>query len=169
MVSTNSFNLLCDGLGGFTRAPMGSMLLFGGPITYMIIQGLLAFALVVWADSGYPRPAFLRRRSKPLPPRGDTSAGGGDWDADIADEKARVMQAQDALQVRELTKRYAKAKRPAVDDVTFGVDHGSTFALIGPNGAGKTTTLACIRGVEKPNRGDVLVEGASIVTRRNRA
>lgn len=166
MVSTNSFNLLCDGVGGFTTAPLGSMLLFGGPITYMIIQGLLAFALVVWADSGYPRPGFLRRRSKRLPA---SSATAGEWDADIAEEKARVELANDALQVRELTKRYAKAKKPAVDNVTFGVDHGSTFALIGPNGAGKTTTLACIRGVEKPNRGDVLVENASIVARRNRA
>lgn len=166
MVSTNSFNLLCDGVGGFTTASMGSMLLFGGPIAYMIIQGLLAFAPVVWADSGYPRPGFLRRRSKPLPP---TTATAGEWDEDIAEEKARVNLSQDALQVRELTKRYRKAKKPAVDDVTFGVDYGNTFALIGPNGAGKTTTLACIRGVEKPNRGDVLVESNSIVARRNRA
>lgn len=142
------------------------MLLFGGPIVYMIVQGLLAFALVVWVDSGYPRPRCMRRRSKPLSPGPATA---GDWDEDIAEEKARVASASDALQVRDLTKQYRKAKKPAVDDVTFGVDHGNTFALIGPNGAGKTTTLACIRGVEKPNRGDVLVESASIVARRNRA
>ena len=53
--------------------------------------------------------------------------------------------------MRDLTKRSHKAKKPAVDDVTFGVDHWSTFALIGPNGAGKMTTLARIRGVEQPN------------------
>lgn len=163
MVSTNTFNLLCDGLGSYSNKPFGDINLLGAPILYMILQGLFAFAVIIWADSGYPRPAFLRHKTKAKPTPDDA------LDEDIIEEKRRVAQSNDALRVQELTKRYHKAPKPAVDNVSFGVDHGDTFALIGPNGAGKTTTLACIRGVEVPNAGDVVVEGNSIVKRRNKA
>ena len=67
---------------------------------------------------------------------------------DVLEEQERVERGtgQD-LEVKRLKKRFRGADVFAVDDVSFGVGSGETFALIGPNGAGKTTTLACIRGV----------------------
>ena len=67
---------------------------------------------------------------------------------DVVEEKERLEKGtSDALQVSRLSKKFVGAGGLAVDDVSFGVSEGETFALIGPNGAGKTTTLACIRGV----------------------
>ena len=67
---------------------------------------------------------------------------------DVIREKERVEDnATDSLVVKDLMKKYDRKSRPAVEDVSFGVNVGETFALIGPNGAGKTTMLACIRGV----------------------
>ena len=54
-----------------------------------------------------------------------------------------------------LTKRYGTVT--AVDDLSFEVNPGETFALIGPNGAGKTTTLKLILGLARPDAGRVAV------------
>lgn len=138
------FSLLCDGLGNRTSKPSGDILQFGGPILYFVLQALIAFALLVYIDSGSPLPAFLRGRHKAKNALLSTSA----LSPDVSEEKARIeANPDDQLQVRNLRKKYRAAPNVAVDEVSFGVKSGETFALIGPNGAGKTTTLACIRGV----------------------
>jgi ABC-type polysaccharide/polyol phosphate transport system ATPase subunit len=47
----------------------------------------------------------------------------------------------------------------ALDDVTFSVPKGSTFAVIGRNGSGKSTALKLVAGITKPTSGTVQVEG----------
>jgi ABC-type polysaccharide/polyol phosphate transport system ATPase subunit len=47
----------------------------------------------------------------------------------------------------------------ALDDVSFTVPKGSTFAVIGRNGSGKSTALKLIAGITKPTSGTVQVEG----------
>jgi len=51
----------------------------------------------------------------------------------------------------------------AVHDVDFRVEKGEIVGLIGPNGAGKTTFFNMISGFYRPDAGDVLFNGASIV------
>lgn len=60
----------------------------------------------------------------------------------------------------EKTKERVKV---AVDDLSFTAYEGEVFGLLGPNGAGKTTTLRMMSALVKPDRGDVLVDGASVV------
>ena len=48
-------------------------------------------------------------------------------------------------------------RRFAVDDVTFDVSAGESFALLGVNGAGKTTTFEMLTGALEPTRGDAYV------------
>jgi ABC-type polysaccharide/polyol phosphate transport system ATPase subunit len=43
----------------------------------------------------------------------------------------------------------------ALDDVSFSVEPGDSYALIGANGAGKSTALKCLAGVTAPTRGQV--------------
>jgi branched-chain amino acid transport system ATP-binding protein len=47
------------------------------------------------------------------------------------------------------------------------VDHkqGQILGLIGPNGAGKTTLFNCLSRLYQPSSGDILMEGASILSR----
>lgn len=47
----------------------------------------------------------------------------------------------------------------ALDDVSFVVPKGSTFAVIGRNGSGKSTALKLVAGITKPTSGTVQVEG----------
>ena len=53
--------------------------------------------------------------------------------------------------------------RRAVRDLSFTVKEGEIFGLLGPNGAGKTTTLRMIATLIKPDAGDALLDGASVV------
>ncbi|MBA2894921.1 ABC transporter ATP-binding protein [Nonomuraea soli] len=63
----------------------------------------------------------------------------------------------------ELTKRYRRSERPAVDGISFEIAEGETIGLLGPNGAGKTTLIKMICGVTAPTSGQVRVFGADPV------
>jgi|Deesub1362A_J573_1020465.scaffolds.fasta_scaffold00192_21 heme ABC exporter ATP-binding subunit CcmA len=62
-----------------------------------------------------------------------------------------------AIEVRNLVKRYGNFL--ALNDVTFNVKKGESFALLGPNGAGKTTFVRILSGQVKPTSGEVRVFG----------
>jgi sulfate-transporting ATPase len=47
--------------------------------------------------------------------------------------------------------------RLLMDDVSFIIPPGAIVGIIGPNGAGKSTLFKMITGVEKPDRGEVVV------------
>ncbi len=47
----------------------------------------------------------------------------------------------------------------ALEDVTFEVARGSTFAVIGENGSGKSTLLKLVAGITRPTRGSLSVHG----------
>lgn len=52
----------------------------------------------------------------------------------------------------------------AVEDLSFTAYRGEVFGLLGPNGAGKTTTLRMLATLIKPDEGDAILDGASIVS-----
>ena len=53
----------------------------------------------------------------------------------------------------------------ALNGVSFDMQQGQILGLIGPNGAGKTTLFNCLSRLYQPSKGDILMEGASILTR----
>ncbi len=54
-------------------------------------------------------------------------------------------------------------KRVAVNNLSFTAYKGEVFGLLGPNGAGKTTTLRMLATLIKPDQGDAIVDGSSVV------
>ncbi|MFF2632884.1 ABC transporter ATP-binding protein [Microbacterium sp. NPDC058021] len=64
----------------------------------------------------------------------------------------------DAVRVANLRKTYGDT--PVVDDVSFTIARGETFALLGPNGAGKSTTVEILEGYRRRSGGSVSVLGA---------
>lgn len=61
------------------------------------------------------------------------------------------------IAVDNLRKSYGSFR--AVDDISFTVERGETFALLGPNGAGKTSTIEILEGFRDRDGGRVSVAG----------
>ena len=68
------------------------------------------------------------------------------------------------LEVANLVKRFGGLV--ATDDVTFTVTGGEILGVIGPNGAGKSTLFELIAGSIKPDRGEVRLDGRSLLALR---
>ena len=50
-----------------------------------------------------------------------------------------------------------------ISDLELHVDEGEIVSVIGPNGAGKTTLFNVITGVYRPDEGEILLDGESLV------
>ena len=81
---------------------------------------------------------------------------------------------EEILQVKNLTKSFRLSRKQrkleggqsvktAVDNLSFTAYKGEIFGLLGPNGAGKTTTLRMLATLIKPDAGDAVIDGKSIV------
>lgn len=62
-----------------------------------------------------------------------------------------------SISVKNLTKKFGDFA--AVNDISFDVPKGVTFAFLGPNGAGKTTTIKMLTTLEHPTSGSIHVNG----------
>jgi ABC-2 type transport system ATP-binding protein len=67
-----------------------------------------------------------------------------------------------AIEIKSLTKKFGG--KTAVDGLTIQIEEGGLFALLGVNGAGKTTTIKMLSGILRPDGGDALIMGHSIIT-----
>jgi branched-chain amino acid transport system ATP-binding protein len=65
------------------------------------------------------------------------------------------------LSVEHVTRRFGGVV--AVDDVTLDVGEGEIVGLIGPNGAGKTTLFNLITRLYKPEAGEIVFDGESLL------
>lgn len=65
------------------------------------------------------------------------------------------------LEVSHVTKCYRG--KAAVDDISFTLQEGEVLGLLGANGVGKSTTLSMIATLVKPDKGDILWNGKSIL------
>jgi ATP-binding cassette subfamily A (ABC1) protein 3 len=139
VIGLGQFATLCNGHS------LGSIYLFGGPILYLVLQGMVLFAILIWWDStsGIRLPAFRSRRK-----HGDAEATEM-YSGDLMNEVKRLTSESMDLRVENVSKSFGK--NLAVDNVTFGVQTSEIFALLGPNGAGKSTIISMIRGDIKPS------------------
>ncbi|MDB5550006.1 MAG: transporter related [Tardiphaga sp.] len=53
----------------------------------------------------------------------------------------------------------------ALNGISFNMHQGQILGLIGPNGAGKTTLFNCLSRLYQPSKGDIMMEGESILKR----
>jgi branched-chain amino acid transport system ATP-binding protein len=68
---------------------------------------------------------------------------------------------QKLLSIRSLATAFGGIK--ALDGVDIEMDQEEILAIIGPNGSGKTTMFNCISGVYRPDQGQVMFQGESLL------
>src|SRR6266702_4960542 len=81
------------------------------------------------------------------------------------------------LRVCGLTKHYVRRSGilrgrvpvAAVQDVDFEIPPGKTLALVGSSGSGKSTVARCVTRLEKPDAGQISLEGTDIARLDSRA
>src|SRR5262245_46566427 len=74
---------------------------------------------------------------------------------------AQASQGQPLLAVRDVSVVFGGII--ALNGVSFDMREGNILGLIGPNGAGKTTLFNCLSRLYQPSKGDILVEGQTIL------
>ena len=68
------------------------------------------------------------------------------------------------LEVSHIEKKYHQGQIiiPAVNDVSFSVEEGSTVSIIGRSGSGKTTLLSLLGGLDEADAGEIKINGKNI-------
>ena len=69
------------------------------------------------------------------------------------------------IEVRDVKKSYRMGKVlvPALSGVSFNVDDGKFLAIFGPSGSGKSTLLHLLGGLDRPDEGEILIDGTNIL------
>src|SRR4051794_7606814 len=73
---------------------------------------------------------------------------------------------ENGVELRGVTKRHGRggAAVVALDDVSVAFGAGTFTAIMGPSGSGKSTLLQCAAGLDRPDRGEVLLDGVRVDT-----
>jgi osmoprotectant transport system ATP-binding protein len=86
--------------------------------------------------------------------------------ADTAHNEGPSAFAQAAeLELRNVSKRYAGAREPAIAELSLTVPAGEVCVLVGPSGSGKTTAMRLINRMIPISSGDILLGGRSVLER----
>jgi molybdopterin-binding protein len=92
--------------------------------------------------------------------------GGRDAAAGSGADGGAARDARDAPRTRPILAaeglRHVYGGRPVVDVDRLRIDAGEVVAVLGPNGAGKSTLLRILLGLERPNAGEVRLNGRSL-------
>lgn len=72
--------------------------------------------------------------------------------------KTSAVEARDIFRTFEIGENHIDVLK----GVSLDVKRGEKLFLVGPSGAGKTSLLYTLAGLEKPNEGDVLIDGRSL-------
>ncbi|WP_285661418.1 cell division ATP-binding protein FtsE [Actinorhabdospora filicis] len=71
------------------------------------------------------------------------------------------------IRLEHVTKKYARASRPSIEDINVSIDKGEFVFFIGPTGAGKSTIIKLLLREETPNKGKIWVNDKEVVGMRS--
>ncbi|GAB6099991.1 methionine ABC transporter ATP-binding protein [Halanaerocella petrolearia] len=68
------------------------------------------------------------------------------------------------IEIKDLTKTYQSEEGPvtALEGIDLEIDEGEIFGIIGPSGAGKSTFIRCLNLLERPTKGQIIIDGKDL-------
>jgi ATP-binding cassette subfamily C protein len=72
---------------------------------------------------------------------------------------ARPLPWRDAIALREVSFRYPRASRLALNGLSLTIAKNTSLGVIGPTGSGKSTLVDLLLGLYQPTAGEILVDG----------
>lgn len=75
------------------------------------------------------------------------------------------------IEIRSVRKTYGKKTQrfTALDDINFVIPDGKTVAIVGKSGSGKSTLMHAMSGLDRPEQGEVVIDGVDILKMKPRA
>lgn len=74
------------------------------------------------------------------------------------------------IEITHVTKTYGKKQNAftALDDVSFTIPDGASVAILGKSGSGKSTLMHAMSGLDRPEKGEVIIDGKNILKLRQK-
>ncbi len=75
------------------------------------------------------------------------------------------------IEIRNVTKTYGKKQNAfvALNDISFTIPDGASVAIVGKSGSGKSTLMHAMSGLDRPEKGEVLIDGVDILKLKQKA
>ncbi len=75
------------------------------------------------------------------------------------------------IEVKHITKTYGKKNNAftALKDVDFTIPDGASVAIVGKSGSGKSTLMHTMSGLDRPEVGEVVIDGKNILRFKQKA
>lgn len=75
------------------------------------------------------------------------------------------------IEVKNVTKTYGKKQNTftALSDVSLKIPKGASVAILGKSGSGKSTLMHAMSGLDRPESGEVIVDGINILEMKQKA
>lgn len=75
------------------------------------------------------------------------------------------------IELRNVTKTYGKKQNAfkALDNINFVIPDGASVAIVGKSGSGKSTLMHAMSGLDRPEVGEVIIDGIDILKLRRKA
>ncbi len=128
-----------------------------------VVYGLAIVLIILFAPDGllWKIRDMVAARSAARAPKVEVAPVVLPPDPGPLPERPNALAGRTMLEVRNLSKSFGGLR--AVQNVSFSVPEGAVIGIIGPNGAGKTTLFNLLNGFQKPDEGEVLFEGESLL------
>lgn len=70
------------------------------------------------------------------------------------------------IEVKRITKTYGKKINAfkALDNLSFSIPNGASVAILGKSGSGKSTLMHAMSGLDRPEKGEIIIDGENILT-----
>jgi len=75
------------------------------------------------------------------------------------------------IEIKGVTKTYGKKQNAflALDDINFVIPDGASVAIVGKSGSGKSTLMHAMSGLDRPEKGQVVIDGIDILKLKSKA